>query len=203
MIDGSKYKNLMGDKAKRFKPVTGRQDVLDDIDKVLMGYKAILHQQNLQFISTWLLDIHLLHEVEVNQKSVVEETLSRGRVVHVNPGADNLGREQRFVHPYIVLGEFKGTFIGVPITNMAKNKQTEKYYTRNVFEVELVDPPGEEKYTEYRCRKKSVADVRNIRGLDKRRISQDPLYETPRFAPNLYLDAISDKIKETIAQPSK
>lgn len=202
MIKRTKYTDLLRDKENHFNPVKDKKDIIEDMDKVLGGYKLILQKQNIQFISSWILDKHLLLEVEQGKKNVIKEKLSRGRVVHVNPGAANLGREQRFIHPYIVLGEYEGTFIGVPITNMAKNSRRENYL-RNIFEVELVPPNRKKKFTEFRCKKRSVADIRNIRGLDKRRIVQDNLYKTPRFAPDEYLDAISENINETIAQPSE
>ena len=147
--------------------------------------------------------MHLLRDiwVEAENKSLIEQTdtLSRGRVISVNPGVANIGREQRFIHPYIVLGEFKETFIGIPITNMAFNKEENSYYLRNIFEVELKNPVGKKPYKEFRVKKPSIADIRNISGLDKRRIIKNQLYYDKKFAPSTYMDDISNKIRDTIA----
>lgn len=49
------------------------------------------------------------------------------------------------------------------------------------------------------CNKPSIAAVRNISGLDKRRIIKNQLCNDKKFVPDEYLDAISDKIIMSIA----
>ena len=64
-------------------------------------------------------------------------------------------------------------FIGVPITNMAFDSKNEVFILRNPFEVELKNPSSNFKdkpFFQYWVKKPSVADIRNICGLDKRRI---------------------------------
>lgn len=172
----------------------------NDINCIITEYKEILLQSNIKHTSTWLLEKDLLILYEKKLCPPENETLSRGRIVLVNPGVSNIGREQRYLHHYIVLGEFKETFIGVPITNMAYDKSRKIYYLRNFFEVELKDPDYKKPFSEYRCSKPSIADVRNISGLDKRRIVQNQLYKDKKFVPNTYLNAISEKIRETISK---
>ena len=127
------------------------------------------------------------------------ETLSRGRAVNVIIGVDGIGREQKYPHVYIVLGEYKDTFIGVPITNMAFDFKKKMNYIRHYFEVELKNPNYNKPFNQFRCVKPSVADVRNICGLDKRRIIQNQLFFDKKFVPKEYLDAISDKIRDSLA----
>jgi len=175
-------------------------EIIGDIELLQAEYKKVLADQNIKYSGTWLLERDLWLASETKALAENTDTLSRGRVVLVNPGVSNIGREQKFVHPYIVLGEHKDTFIGVPITNMAKNKENGQYYLRHFFEVELKDPEGEKPFTEYRCTKPSVADIRNIAGLDKRRIIQDhQLYTDKKYAPSTYLNAISRKIRSSLA----
>ena len=174
-------------------------EVKQDVKRLAEEFKMFIESKDDQYVSTWLLETDIFLQAEKGVLAAEKETLSRGRIIHVNPGVTNIGREQRYVHPYIVLGEYKETFIGVPVTNKAFNNQTKEYYLRHFFEVELKDPDTEKPYTEYRCYKPSVADIRNISGLDKRRIIKDSLYYTPRYVPFTYLNAISQKIRESLA----
>ena len=170
----------------------------EDLETFSDELKDIISVNTIQFASTHLLEQNIWLRAQKNESVLNIETLSRGRVVLVNPGVVSIGREQRFIHPYIVLGEFKETFIGVPITNKAKNRDG-KYYLRNFFEVDLIEPDYAKPFEEYRCNKPSVADVRNISGLDKRRIITDTLYTDKKFAPKAYLNAISEKIRNSLA----
>lgn len=174
-------------------------NITNDVDLLSSESQDVLKSQINEFTSTWLLDKDLWIQHENGKLNSDIETLSRGRVILVNPGVTKLGREQRYMHYYIVLGEYKETFIGVPITNMAYNKKNGQYYLRNYFEVELIDPTSSKPYNEYRCTKRSVADVRNISGLDKRRIVKNQLYTDKKYAPSTYLNLISEKIRESIA----
>lgn len=198
-IDRGKYEELINNKPTCFNNSNTEQTIISDIDVILDESKKLIQEKNIQYAGTWLLERDLWLQSEKNTLDKYTESLSRGRIVLVNPGSDNMGREQRYVHPYIVLGEYQETFIGVPITNMAKNKKTGEYYLRHFFEVELINPKGKKPFTEYRCSKPSVADIRNIAGLDKRRIIQDQLFTDKKFVPSTYLDSISKKINSTIA----
>lgn len=175
-------------------------EIEEDIKNIMKDYIDKLDKVSLKHIYALLKEKELFIKSESNEIEPNMETLSRGRVVMVNPGADGIGREQRHIHPYIVLGEFKETFIGVPITNMAYNKKTEEFYLRNYYEVELKDPDTKKKYNEYRTKKPSVADIRNISGLDKRRIVDSELKEVKKYVPDTYLHAISMKIRESLAK---
>lgn len=175
-------------------------EIEEDIKNIMKDYIDKLDKVSLKHIYALLKEKELFIKSESNEIEPNMETLSRGRVVMVNPGADGIGREQRHIHPYIVLGEFKETFIGVPITNMAYNKKNEEFYLRNYYEVELKDPDTKKKYNEYRTKKPSVADIRNISGLDKRRIVDSELKEVKKYVPDTYLHAISMKIRESLAK---
>lgn len=83
---------------------------------------------------------------------------------------------------------------------MAYNEESKKYYLRNYYEVELKNPQTKKKFNEYRTKKPSIADIRNIAGLDKRRIVDSELKEQKKFAPDTYLHAISMKIRESLAK---
>ena len=133
-------------------------EIEEDIKNIMKDYIDKLDKVSLKHIYALLKEKELFIKSESNEIEPNMETLSRGRVVMVNPGADGIGREQRHIHPYIVLGEFKETFIGVPITNMAYNKKNEEFYLRNYYEVELKDPDTKKKYNEYRTKKPSVAE---------------------------------------------
>ena len=198
-VDREFYEQLSIKQPDCFNKCNTTQDVVDDINRVLNECTGIIVNEKNKFASTWLLDkdLWIQHEKKISGAEI--EVLSRGRIVLVNPGVTRIGREQRYMHNYIVLGEYKETFIGVPVTNMAKNKETGEYYLRNFFEVELIDPEGEKKFSEYRCSKKSVADIRNISGLDKRRIIKNHLYNDRKFVPDTYLNDISQKIRESLA----
>lgn len=176
------------------------QEIDMDIKNTIKSYIDTLDTVSLKHIYSFLKEKDLFIKSENKEIEVDTTTLSRGRVVMVNPGADNIGREQRHIHPYIVLGEFKETFIGVPITNMAYNNKTQKHYLRNYYEVELKNPDTKKKYNEYRTKKPSVADIRNISGLDKRRIVDSELKVEKKFVPDTYLNAISKKICSSLAK---
>jgi len=171
-----------------------------DIKNIMKQYIDKLDDVSLKHIYALLKEKQLFVQAENKEIEADMTTLSRGRVVMVNPGSDGIGREQRHIHPYIVLGEFKETFIGVPITNMAYNEESKKYYLRNYYEVELKNPQTKKKFNEYRTKKPSIADIRNIAGLDKRRIVDSELKEQKKFAPDTYLHAISMKIRESLAK---
>lgn len=195
-IDREKYINLL------LQPDYTNQtqnDFSPDISKILTKIKGILDENEFQFVATWLLENDLWINCQQNSIEIDTTTLSRGRVITVNPGVTNIGREQRYIHCYIVLGEFHETFIGVPITNMAFNQTSRQYYLRNVFEVELINPDTKKPFTEFRVKKPSVADIRNITGFDKRRIIKNQLFYDKKFAPKTYMDAISEKIRATLA----
>lgn len=199
-IDRDKHYAHLTIEACDNKPASSIEPIVQDTERLLTEYGSHVKNHSIQFAATWLLekDIYLQSEnraLTAEEKNDHERTLSRGRVVLVNPGVTGVGREQKYIHPFIVLGEHKGMFIGVPITNMAQNKKTGEYYLRNFFEVELVDPNTKKPFTEFRCKKPSVADLRNISGLDKRRITRD----IEKFVPKTYLDAISHKIRGSIA----
>ena len=200
-INRAAHMSLLNDKPNCYKNRNVEEPFLTDIETVIGEYKTVVNSNNAEFTSTWLLEKDTWIQGETNQLLAELNTLSRGRVVNVNPGAARFGREQRFIHPYIVLAEHKDTFIGVPITNMAYDKKNNIYYKRHPLEVELLlrDPNSKKPYKQFRCVKPSVADVRNISGLDKRRIIKDDLYNGKKTAPDEYLEDISTKIKETIA----
>jgi len=197
-IDRSKHEDLIKQMPGCFEDSAKNESVMSDLEILHKESKELVSGKNIKYTGTWLLERDLWLQSETNVLDKHTETLSRGRVVLVNPGVGNIGREQRYVHPYIVLGEYRDTFIGVPITNMAKDKDS-KYYLRHFFEVKLIDPEGEKPFTEYRCTKPSVADVRNISGFDKRRIIQDRLYAEGKYAPSTYLNSISEKIRSSLA----
>lgn len=198
-IDRSKHETLIDKKPDCFNQSHTDESIVTDLEKLHYESKQLITNQNIKYSGTWLLERDIWLQSEKNTLPRHTDTLSRGRVVLVNPGTGNIGREQRYVHPYIVLGELDDTFIGVPITNMATDKQTGKYYTRHFFEVQLKNPGGKKPFKEYRCSKPSVADIRNIAGLDKRRIIQDQLYIDEKYVPKTYLDAISQKIRSSLA----
>jgi len=196
-IDRLKYEELTSKSPDCFERADTDKNILSDLEKVHGESRDLISDQTIKYAATWLLEKDLWLESEKGILQANTEVLSRGRVVLVNPGTGNIGREQKYVHPYIVLGEYKETFIGVPITNMAKNG--DRYYLRHFFEVELINPEGRKPFNEYRCSKPSVADVRNISGLDKRRIIQDELYSDKKYVPSTYLNAISEKIRSSLA----
>lgn len=179
-----------------------RNIVSKHIEEVIDKYKALIKNKIAKYIAAWVLEKDLWINVEESSLPVETDTLSRGRAVMVNPGVTGIGREQKYPHVYIVLGEFKETFIGVPITNMAWNKEAKKHYLRNYYEVELKNPQFDKPFEQFRCKKPSVADIRNISGLDKRRIIKNQLFIDKKFVPKEYLNAISDKIIESLAYKS-
>lgn len=156
-----------------------------------------IENKDIEYSGTYVLEKFLFCQAEFNKMPFDETKLGRGRVVSVNPGSDNIGREQRYIHYYIVLAEYKNMFIGVPITNMAFDKNNNKHYLRNPFEVELINPSSDlskKPYKEYWTTKPSVADIRNISGLDKRRILNNNIYNQVKFAPQKYMDDIKSKM---------
>ncbi len=169
------------------------------IDGVFDKYKILVKSKLVKFIASWILEKDLWLNSEDNLLPPETETLSRGRAVNVVIGVNGIGREQKLPHVYIVLGEHNDTFIGVPITNMAYDKRKRACYLRHYFEVELTNPLYDKPFNQFRCKKPSVADVRNISGLDKRRILKNQLYTDKKFVPEEYLNAISDKIRESLA----
>ncbi|RPK16426.1 type II toxin-antitoxin system PemK/MazF family toxin [Paenibacillus xylanexedens] len=200
-INRDDHMSLLNDKPNCYNNRNEEEPFITDIECVISEYKTVVAGSNAEFTSTWLLEKDIWIQGEKGALAEEVDTLYRGRVVNVNPGAARLGREQRFIHPYIVLAEHKETFIGVPITNMAYSKRDKKHYLRNPFEVELVmrDPESKKPYREFRCRKPSVADIRNISGLDKRRIIKDTLYTERKNVPVEYIEDISAKIRDIIA----
>lgn len=200
-INRENHMRLLYDRPTCYTNRNSSEPFLTDINLIIGKYKNVVDNQNAEFTSTWLLEKDVW--IQGEEKTLPEErdTLTRGRVVNVNPGASRLGREQRFIHPYIVLAEHKETFIGVPITNMAFDKKSKMHYLRHAYEVELVlnDPTTPKPFKQFRCVKASVADIRNIGGLDKRRILKDKLYFDKKTVPDEYLTSISEKIKTTIA----
>lgn len=199
-INRDQHMILVDDKAIRYTNRNEEEPFKTDLEHVVGEYKAVIQSNNVKFTSTWLLEKDVWIQGEKNQLVAELDTLNRGRVVNVNPGAARIGREQRFIHPYIVLAEHKDTFIGVPITNKAYDKVKKTYYLRHFLEAELVlrDPNSPKPYKEFRCKKPSVADIRNIAGLDKRRIIKDQLYLDKKTVPVEYLEEISDLIKKTL-----
>lgn len=199
-IERSKHEKLIDKKPECYNKSNTESEISTDLELILEEQKKIITENDVKFASTWLLERDLWLQAEVNSLVKNIDTLSRGRVVLVNPGVSNIGREQRYIHPYIVLGEHQETFIGVPITNMAYDKKNNRYYLRHFFEVELVHSSKDPKpFTEYRVSKRSIADIRNISGMDKRRIIKDQLYSDEKFAPKTYLNAISEKIISSLA----
>lgn len=163
------------------------------INKIICEMLEILKTFSIQSVSTWLLDKNNWIDYELNgDKSY--PYLGKGRVVNVNPGVDNIGREERFIHMYIVLAEYKETFIGIPITNA--KLVNEIPVLRNELEVFLVNPDNKKPYKEFRCNKPSVADLRNIRCFDKSRIIKDSVYIAARIIPQTYKNSISDALKK-------
>lgn len=162
-----------------------------DIDNTFSKIKELVKDSSIQHASTWLLDKTNWIDFEVNGEQNYPQ-LGKGRVINVNPGVDNIGREQRYVHMYIVLEEYKETFVGIPITNAKLEDGIP--VLRNDMEVLLINPEGKKPYKEFRCNKPSVADLRNIRGFDKKRIIQDNVYTAARTIPDTYKEAISKAI---------
>lgn len=193
--------SLLNDKPNCYTNRNAEEPFITDIERVIGEYKMVISGSSAEFTSTWLLEKDTWIQGETRILAEELDILSRGRVVNVNPGASRIGREQRFIHPYIVLAEHKDTFIGIPITNQAYSKKDNVYYLRHPFEVELLlrDPESKKPYKQFRCRKPSVADTRNISGLDKRRIIKDALYADKKTVPDEYLEDISVKIRSTIA----
>jgi len=176
-----------------------KENMLYDLQLVLKKYKITILENELKFISTWLLEADLFAKYMSGTTPSDTATLSRGRAVNVNAGVMGIGREQKYPHVYIILGECDDMFIGVPITNMAYDNKRKVYYIRHFYEVELINPMGKKPYNSFWCNKRSVADVRNISGIDKRRIIKNDLYNQCKFIPNEYLSAISEKIKNSLA----
>lgn len=114
-IDREKYEKLTNDKPNCFNNSNTDQTIISDIDVILDESKKLIQEQNIHYAGTWLLERDLWLQSEKNTLPKYTESLSRGRIVLANPGSDNIGREQRYVHPYIILGEYQETFIGVPI----------------------------------------------------------------------------------------
>jgi hypothetical protein len=198
-IDRDKYTNLINQLTIGLNACKSDITILSDCDKILAQLKNLVSDNNIKFTATWLLEKDLWLQCEKQEIELDKEILSRGRIVVVNPGVSNIGREQRYVHYYIVLGEYEETFIGVPITNMAFNDETKQFYLRNIFEIELINPSYKKPFSEFRVNKPSVADIRNIAGLDKRRIHRNQLYREKKYVPNCYLNTISEKIRNTLA----
>lgn len=163
-----------------------------DIDKVISKVSETIKGSTIQYAATWLLDKDEWLDFEVNGDKNYP-TLGKGRVVNVNPGVDNIGREERYTHLYIVLAEYKETFVGVPITN-AKLLNDGTPVLRNELEVFLINPTTKKKYKEFRCTKPSVADLRNIRCFDKSRIIKDGIYTAARIIPDTYKSAVREGI---------
>jgi len=111
-IDREKYINLLSQ--TNYTKQT-QNDFSPDILKIFTKIKSILDENEFQFIATWLLENDLWINCRHNTIEIDTATLSRGRVITVNPGVSNIGSEQRYIHCYVVLGEFHETFIGVPI----------------------------------------------------------------------------------------
>lgn len=199
LIDRAKHETfcIQADSTKQ--TCANQEGVTEDIKKVFDEYNSVVSSNNLKYSSTWLLERDLWLQSEKGSSEFDNETLSRGRIVAVNPGVSNIGREQRFIHYYIVVGEYEDTFIGIPITNMAYDKEKGKYYLRHFYEAELINPDVPKPFNQFRCNKPTVADVRNIAGLDKRRIVKNALYNSKKYVPNTYLEAIAKKIRETLA----
>lgn len=191
-IDRSYYEqratNKFKDKDK--KPSTDIK-IIKDITTIISKINNKIAQSSIQDAATWLLEKDDWLSFEESGPEHYPQ-LGRGRVINVNPGIDNIGREQRYIHMYIVLAEYKETFVGVPITN-AKIKNN-KPVLRNEMEVLLINPNYKKPYKEFRCPKPSVVDLRNIRGFDKKRIVKDSLYKTGRFIPDTYKSDIDNAI---------
>lgn len=166
-----------------------------DIDAVISKTTEIIKNSSIQYAATWLLDKNNWIDFELNEDKDYP-TLGKGRVVNVNPGVDNIGREERLTHMYIVLAEYKETFIGIPITNA--KLVNGKPILRNEFEILLVNPNTKKPFKEFRCNKPSVADLRNIRSFDKSRIIRDAVYTAARIIPQTYKDAINQTLKDTL-----
>lgn len=181
-LNGFKDKDKIQSQDKNIEP---------DIDKILCETGKKVKDFSIQDVATWLLDKDTWLDFEDNGNQPYPQ-LGKGRVINVNPGIDNIGREQRYVHMHIVLAEYKETFIGVPITNAKIEKN--KPVLRNELEVLLKDPKYKKPFKEFRCPKPSVVDLRNIRGFDKKRIVEDKLYSSGRSIPNTYKRNIEQAI---------
>jgi len=178
---------------KDFKAISCKQ-IVDDVDEVMSEISRIIKEKSIFDVSTWILDKINWLDYEKNGSKIYPH-LGKWRVVNVNPGIDNVGREQRNIHMYIVLAEYKETFVGIPITNAAiLNNVT---VLRNEMEVLLVNPKGKKPFKEFWIVKPSVADLRNIRGFDKSCVIDDSLYQIGRIVPDTYQDAISKGIIDT------
>ena len=104
---------------------------IDDYKNRATCASTIPHAANLILEKTTYIDC------EYKAMPTLTATLGVGRVVTVNPGSDNIGREQRYLHCYIVMADMDTMFMGIPITNMAYDEKTKIYYTRHPFEVEF------------------------------------------------------------------
>lgn len=198
-INESQYLQKVHDKVQKVLPCTTDTDIKEDLSNILLdiGIK-IIDNKNIEYAGTYVLEKALMLNAEFNGMLEDRTILQKSRVVSVNPGSDNIGREQRYVHFYIVLAEHENMFIGVPITNMAFDNVKNAYVLRNPFEVGLINPNPDMKkkpFNQYWVTKPSVADIRNITGLDKRRILRNNLYNNAKYAPSEYMIAIRDKIK--------
>lgn len=192
-IDRDYYENIVlsPNNTNRRNQQSTDTNIKGDTDTVINELRKIIERSTIEYASTWLLERDNWLDFE-NNGSADYPRLGNGRVINVNPGVDNLGHEQRYIHMYIVLSEYKETFVGVPITNAQLKEGVPTL--RNDMEVLLVDPTYKKPFKEFRCKKPSVADLRNIRGMDKKRVILDNLYTIGRTIPNTYKQAISQKI---------
>jgi hypothetical protein len=200
IFDEDKYLKLLADKTTKLNYCKSDCDISNDISDIVTetGIKLI-ENKNIEHAATYCLERYLFLSSEFSNKPLSDVTIGKNRILTVNPGANNLGREQRFLHYYVILAEFKDMFIGVPITNMAFDKVKTTYYLRHPFEAELKNPSTDMKkkpFNEFWITKPSVADVRNISGLDKRRIIDDNLFKQAKYAPKEYILSIKSKMIE-------
>lgn len=174
-------------------------DIIKDVPILLKEIGSeILNKKSIEYAGNFLLEKQLYLDCEFNGNAPVTDYIGRSRVISINPGSDNFGHEQRYIHCYIVLADEGSMIIGVPITNMAYDEQTNQNYLRNKFEVELVNPSPnfkEKPFNQFWVAKPSVADIRNITGVDKRRIVNNNLYSYAKYAPDEYMLAIKEAIK--------
>ena len=103
-LDRSKHEGLIENKPDCYEDSHTNGDVISDLELIHAESRKLIEGQNIKFAGTWLLERDLWLQSENKTLAAHTETLSRGRVVLVNPGVGNIGREQKYVHPYIVLG---------------------------------------------------------------------------------------------------
>jgi hypothetical protein len=193
------YLVLVTDSSKKLCKCSDYDELIRDLSSTIDLLKInTITNESVEHSGTMLLEKSIYIDSEYNGMSPIFNAINVGRVLQINPGSDNIGREQRYVHCYIVLAEIQTMIIAVPITNMAFDKDRREYYLRNDFEVELQNPDSDFKkkpFTEFWCIKPSIADIRNIAGLDKRRIVQNSFFAYPKYAPSTYLIDIRTKMK--------